>query len=42
MEGWDEAYLHNFLECPGAQGPAPLIGDLSGGAVTVDSHKALF
>lgn len=41
MEGWDEAYLHNFLECPGAQGQAFLIGDLSGGAVTVDSHKAL-
>ena len=31
MEGWDEACLHNFLECPGPQGHASLIGELPGG-----------
>lgn len=26
MEGWDEACLHNLLECPHVQGQASLIG----------------
>lgn len=40
MEGWDEACLHNLLECPGAQGQVSLIGNL-GGAVAADSHEAM-